>query len=106
LELKLGESDSSVDLDQNEKFDLDVEQEKQQDLLPKKVKTGDRNRKNFKSQHNKVTGQSLENYQLVAELDKNIDIAFLHADFLVYQTSDGEKHPLSENKMLSPDEMF
>jgi len=37
LELKLGESDSSVDLDQNEKFDLDVEQEKQQDLLPKKV---------------------------------------------------------------------
>ena len=47
------------------------------------------------------------NEQLRRDLEDRIDIAFMHADFLVFKTSNGEElHPLPENRILHPEKMF
>ena len=40
-------------------------------------------------------------------LEDHIDIAFMHADFLVYKTSNGQNlQALPENRILHPEKMF
>lgn len=55
-----------------------------------------------------VRAQSLqlERELTTAYLNDKIDIAFLHSDFLVYQTAAGQKQALPESKTLQPEQMF